>query len=305
MRQNYFYRQAHFLLRILPYFADQKEFAIKGGTAINFFVRALPRLSVDIDLTFLPITNRDDAIIRISFLLQKVASRIRNDFPEIGMDFRYLPHGTEVIGIIFRSKDAVVKVEPNLVVRGTVFSTEIAELHPKAQEIFEQFLEAQILSVGDLYGGKICAALDRQHPRDLFDIFILFQNEGLRSDIRKAFLVYLISHNRPMIELLNPNRLPLETVFRNEFVGMTSVPVSLETLIEVRERLIEKIREGLTQKERKFLVSFKMREPEWDLLGIENVNKLPAVKWKLANLAKMDRLKHKKAVEKLRNYLDV
>jgi len=53
--------QVELLLRVLPYVAKEKVFALKGGTAINLFVRDLPRLSVDIDLTYLPFEDRATA----------------------------------------------------------------------------------------------------------------------------------------------------------------------------------------------------------------------------------------------------
>ncbi len=66
-------------------------------------------------------------------------------------------------------------------------------------------MEIPVLSFADLYGGKICAALDRQHPRDLFDIKLLSEARGLNEEVSQAFVIYLASHNRPMSELLSPN----------------------------------------------------------------------------------------------------
>jgi len=155
-----------------------------------------------------------------------------------------------------------------------------------------------------LYGGKICAALDRQHPRDLFDIYILLQNEGFSVNIRKAFLVYLISHPRPMVELLNPHLKDIAHIFENEFKGMTAFDVELDDLYQVRENLAN-FKTTLTESERLFLLSVKQIQPQWDLLGLENIKDLPAVKWKLQNLKKMDKTKHSKAVYRVRAFLDI
>ncbi len=57
-----------------------------------------------------------------------------------------------------------------------------------------------LVHFADLYAGKIMAALDRRHPRDLFDVRDLLANEGIDDTLRKAFIVYLLSHNRPMGE---------------------------------------------------------------------------------------------------------
>jgi hypothetical protein len=204
-----------------------------------------------------------------------------------------------------RSGLVTVKVEPNETIRGSVFPCELRDLAPQVEEEFGLFMSVQTLSLADLYGGKICAALDRQHPRDLFDVQMLLANEGLTPAIRTAFLVYLISHNRPMVEVLQPNRQPLETAFNNEFLGMSRLSVSCEELMAVRERLIDLLRQGLSIDEKRFLLSVKELEPDWTLLGVTGVEELPAVRWKLQNLAKMPKPKHKLAVEKLKEVLNL
>ena len=90
---------------------------------------------------------------------------------------------------------ARIKIEPNLIARGSVFSVEERTLVHKAQELFEKSMKVQSLSFADIYGSKLCAALDRQHPRDLFDVKLLLDNEGITDKTRTAFIVYLISHN--------------------------------------------------------------------------------------------------------------
>lgn len=139
------------------------------------------------------------------------------------------------------------------------------DLRSEKQNEFEMFISVRTLSMADLYGGKICAALDRQHPRDIFDLKVLLENEGLTEEIRKAFLVYLISHNRPMYELLNPNLLDFKTVFNNEFQGMTTVSVTYQELCQVRENLIQLLQSELTYLERRFLLSVKEKKPDWTL----------------------------------------
>jgi len=81
--------------------------------------------------------------------------------------------------------------------------------------------------------------------------------------------------------------------------------VTCEELELVRKELIAKIRSSLTPAEREFLVSFKERKPEWKLLGVEGAERLPAVRWKLANLDNFERGKHKAAVARLRKALQL
>jgi len=192
-----------------------------------------------------------------------------------------------------------------LVIRGSVYPTQTLSLCRKAKDMFERAIDIQSLSLPDLYGGKICAALDRQHPRDLFDIKLLLENEGLSNEIRKAFVVYLISHNRPMVEILDPGLQNLTEIFNLEFEGMTIETVTLDELVSVRSELIKVIKQSLTIDERKFILSVKNKSPQWELIGIDHVKDLPAVKWKLKNINQMDIKKHREAVKKLRDYLEV
>lgn len=198
-----------------------------------------------------------------------------------------------------------MKIEPNEVIRGAVYPVEERELTQRAEDLFELSVAAQTLSLADLYGGKLCAALDRQHPRDLFDVNLLLDNEGITEEIRKAFVVYLVSHERPIHELLDPTLKNIRSICENEFAGMTMDPVSYEDLISARKTIVEMLRKELTKGEREFLVSLKAGEPKWDLVGIDGVEKLPAVQWKLTNVRKMSAKKQSELLEKLTRVLEL
>lgn len=302
MKNATFFKQADLLLRLLPSVNEDKDFALHGGTAINFFVRDLPRLSVDIDLTYLPIESRNKTLENITKKLGEMAGRFRVAFPGIRVDEK-MENSGHVLKLIVNYEKALVKIEPNPIIRGSVFLVEERDLVRRAEQEFEKFVSVRTLPVHALYGGKICAALDRQHPRDLFDIKLLLENEGFSAEIRKAFLVYLISSNRPMNELLNPTLKNERKIFEIEFLGMSFIPVNYEDLEKVRAQLIQLIMEGLTNDDRKFLLSFKEGKPDWSLLDVKEADKLPAIQWKLVNLAKMDRKKHTEAILALKRVL--
>jgi len=305
MKDTVFFKQAELLLRILPLIYKEDVFALKGGTAINFFVRDLPRLSVDIDLTYLPVTDRDFALNEIRSILLLISEEIKKRIPGTGVIPKRI-HGTEIVrGLIVAREGVTVKIEPNLVLRGSVYPPEIKTLSKKAQDLFELSLQGRTLSSYDLYAGKICAALDRQHPRDLFDVHLLLKSDGLKPETRRAFVIYLVSHPRPMVEILSPQRKDIRDIFEKEFKGMIAESITFETLETTRNELIGIIREELTPDERKFIVSMKRGQPAWDLLELEGIKDLPAVKWKLLNISKMDPSKHRKAIHKLRDYLGV
>lgn len=306
MNKTSYYKQVELLLKTLPYVGKWDEFALKGGTAINLFVRDMPRLSVDIDLTYLPIDGRDTALNKISHFLQELEKDLKKTFPHVRVQKRRPAKTTRVNGLLIRDvQGAQIKIEPNEVIRGSVFPCEVRELSKEVQKSFGMFVSTKTLSFADLYGGKICAALDRQHPRDLFDIKILLDNEGLTDPVRKAFVVYLVSHNRPMHELFNPVALDFHRIFGNEFSDLMRSPVDYEDLVRTRKQLVSQIKRQLTENERKFLLSVKLGEPDWPLLKIPGIENLPAIRWKIANIRKMDSAKHKKAVAKLKVALEL
>ena len=186
--------------------------------------------------------------------------------------------------------------------RGCVYPAENRELRETATAAFG-FARTPVLSFEDLYAGKICAALDRQHPRDLYDIYGLFQNEGVDERLKDAFLVYLMGHNRPMAELLAPKTHDLKPLYRAELEGMTYESVKLEQLAETLPRLIREIHDTLTDQDRAFLVALKRGSHDWQDFALPEVEKLPAIQWKLFNLARMDPSKRRQAADKLERIL--
>lgn len=282
----------------------EADFALKGGTAINFFVRDMPRLSVDIDLTYLPVNERDAALAGISSSLLAVSAKIKQMLPDSQIISKKIPPADTSSALIVRRGDSTIKIEPNLVLRGNIFAPQVRSLSKKAQDLFETAVNMKILSEAELYGGKICAALDRQHPRDLFDVKVLMDRGGLDELLRKAFIVHLISHPRPMVELLRPNFIDIRGIYEKDFKDMTLEKVEFEDLIEVRNRLLTIIRKSLMPEEKRFILSVKSGEPEWDMLGLNGIENLPAVKWKILNIKNMSPKKHKSAFEKLRSCLE-
>lgn len=301
MEESLYYRQAKLLLRILPIIDRYTVFALKGGTAINYFIRDMPRLSVDIDLTYTPVDDRTTALAAISSALQG----LKADIERLIANSAVMPKKLQgsLVGLFVKAGGSVVKIEPNLVLRGTIFEPTTLSLTKGVQDTFGVSARARVLTVADTYGGKICATLDRQHPRDLFDVKLLLENEGITESIRKSFVVHLISHDRPMAELLDPNFQDIKEVFRKEFEGMTFVKVSLEELEVTRAKLVKTIRESLNDKERQFILSVKKGAPSWDLLELGGIELLPAVRWKLYNISQMDKNKHKLAINKLEKCL--
>ena len=292
-------RQVLLLIRTLPFVLADTEFALKGGTAINLFVRNLPRLSVDIDLTYLPVHERAESLAAIDAGLRRIAASMAERLPRVVVTpGQARPEGT-IDKLLVAADGVQIKIEVTPVLRGTVFAAELRDVAPAVEDRFG-FAEARMVSLPDLYAGKITAALDRQHPRDLFDVRDLLANEGVDDQLRQAFIAYLISHPRPMAEVLRPRRKDIAGEFRRGFVGMTLEPVSLDELITAREALITIIVDDMPTAHRDFLIGFKCGEPDWSLVGLPGIADLPAVRWKQRNLDQLAPGRRDHLVEGLR-----
>jgi predicted nucleotidyltransferase component of viral defense system len=279
-------RQVALLLRVLPIVADEPDFALKGGTAINLFVRDMPRLSVDIDLTYLPVADRATSLAAIDRGMANIAQRIGKALPAAQIEPVVLHPENIRTQLVVRLDNAQIKIEVTPVLRGTVYEPIVMSVTSAVEEAFG-FAQMRVVSFPDLYAGKIVAALTRQHPRDLFDVRDLLANEGISDELRAAFIVYAISGDRSIGDTLAPNRKVIEKPFASELQGMTANDVTLDDLHEAREAIIATIVADMPDAHRKFLIGFKRGEPDWRLFDIAGAEKLPAVQWKLLNLAKL------------------
>ncbi|WP_027961989.1 nucleotidyl transferase AbiEii/AbiGii toxin family protein [Halomonas halodenitrificans] len=287
--ESRYHEQVGLLVALLPFLNDEPCFALKGGTAINLFVQPFPRLSVDIDLAYLPLEPRNEALQRCRQALQRLAQAIGTQLSGVKAELQ--DNRRDELRILVRRGRSQVKVEVSPVLRGTVYPPQRLDVVEAVEDEYG-FASVQAVSLPDLYGGKLCAALDRQHPRDLFDVKLLLDQGGMDRSVFEGFLVYLLGHPRPMNEVLNPRMKSLEAIYHKEFVGMAITDIPLSQLEDVRHRLLKQLGQLVTDDDVNFLLSFKQGEPDWSLFPIAGVGQLPAVMWKLANIRKMDPEKH-------------
>ncbi|MBO9356052.1 nucleotidyl transferase AbiEii/AbiGii toxin family protein [Bordetella petrii] len=270
------------LLAVAPAVFDNGIFAMKGGTAINLIVQDMPRLSVDIDVVYLPWQlARDDALRAINEELAAVTDRLA----PLAVQTRLIR--SKDLGdtkLIVENEASQVKVEVNVVFRGTVLPPQRRALSARTSDLFGLEFEVPILAPDELYAGKLVAALDRQHPRDLFDVWRLFEAGGLTDGMVECFVVYLAGHNRPPHEVLFGHDKDIAGEYERAFVGMTEIACSLETLLDARARLRHELPRRLSAAHRQFLRGLVRAEPDWSLLHCPHAAELPALRWKLANL---------------------
>jgi predicted nucleotidyltransferase component of viral defense system len=295
-------RQVALLMRTLPLIANEECFALKGGTAINLFVRNMPRLSVDIDLTYLPVHPRDASLAAIDAAMKRIAARVRKTITGAQITETTLQPEGAVTKLLVRADGVQIKIEVTPVLRGCVYGPEVRGVSEAVEADFG-FAEMRVVSLADLYAGKIVAALDRQHPRDLFDVRELLASDGIDDALRRAFVVYLLSHSRPMSEVLAPRRKPISAEFLRGFEGMTADVISLEALTDAREALIGAIVKEMPEQHRHFLISFERGAPDWSLLGIPDAHELPAIRWRQTNLDKLADKEREKLVSALQAVL--
>ncbi|KXV03232.1 hypothetical protein CR51_18810 [Caballeronia megalochromosomata] len=276
------------MLAITPDVFDTPHFAMKGGTAINMFVQDLPRLSVDIDVVMCEHgPDRREALAIINDELARAKTAIERQGHTVTVAGASGRHQGDDVKLTVSSADAQVKVEVNYVFRGTLTPTVTRSVVPRAQNLFRVDFEVPTLSDAELYGSKLVAALDRQHPRDIFDVQHMYDTYGLREDFVSAFVGYLVGHNRPVHEVLFAKPRSLEDEYEAGFVGMTVDSVSLEVLKAVQTRLHHDLPRALTTQHREFLVSLVRLAPDWSLMPYDHLRELPAIRWKMENLAKL------------------
>ncbi|RQO56530.1 hypothetical protein DBV14_10465 [Variovorax sp. KBW07] len=275
------------LLSIAPDVFANDIFAMKGGTAINLFIQDMPRLSVDIDVVYLPWqVPRDEALQSINQELANIAGRVK----PLGAQARLLqgkdPSATK---LIVENATSQVKVEVNVVFRGTVLPPERRAPTARTADLFGVEFELPLLAKDELYASKLVAALDRQHPRDLFDVWQLYESGGITEGMVECFVTYLAGHNRPIHEVLFSHDKDIAAEYDSSFVGMTETPCSLPTLLDARARLRRELPARLNASHRKFLIGLAQARPDWSLLLCSHAADLPALRWKISNLETFSR----------------
>lgn len=272
------------LLDVVPDVFSSGYFALKGGTAINLFVRNLPRLSIDLDLVYRDYTtNREKALNDIRKALDFAQAAIERR----GIYCRCGGRKGEESKLLLERDGVRVKVEVNHVFRGTLLEPISKRLVEEAQNLFFSEMELPVLDESELYASKMVAAMDRQHPRDFFDIHQLMEAGGISPRMLDCFVAYLAGHNRPMHEVVFADAKNLKMPYENEFQGMTRQSISLETLEAAQADLLKRLPSFLNSVHREFLCSLACAEPKWSLLSFPHLQDLPAVRWKLANLRKL------------------
>ncbi|NSZ55309.1 nucleotidyl transferase AbiEii/AbiGii toxin family protein, partial [Agrobacterium vitis] len=239
----------------------------------------------DIDLTYLPIEDRDTTLSGIDAALDRIREDLLKNLRGVDVQ-RIAGGGNNDTRVLVRQGATEIKIETSPVARGTVHLPELRAVTDGVAEAFG-FAEMQVVSFEDLFGGKLHAAVDRQHPRDLFDVKLLYDNEGLTDALFRTFLIYVASSGRPPHELIRPSLSEIEEAFVKEFEGMTIEPVSLIELKDARARLTDDLRARLDDKAMRFLLTLHDTEPDFDAIGLPQAAALPAVRWKLLNLAKL------------------
>jgi predicted nucleotidyltransferase component of viral defense system len=299
MSNNNYHKQVALLIKVIPEIALESRFALHGGTAINLFDRDMPRLSVDIDLTYIPIEDREISFTNISVALTNIKSSI-----EKRLQGSRVEHKVELHKLLVSYNDAMIKIEVSQIVRGVLGAVTEKILCKKAQEKFDTFCSINVVPKGQLYGGKVCAAMDRQHPRDIFDVKQLLQREGFTQEIKEGFLFRLLSSDRSIQDVLFPNLQDQRLAMTNQFAGMSEEQFTYEEYEFVRETMVKTVQASITAADKLFILGFKDVIPDWSIYNFETY---PSIKWKLQNLEKImttKPAKHKELYDSLKKKLD-
>lgn len=293
---NLYKEQVRLLLRILPIIYREENFAVHGGTAINLFIKNLPRYSVDVDVTYIPLGSREESLAGIDKKLAVISQQLQRAVPDINI--RPVPN--KLLCTLGRS---TVKIEVNGIKRGIIGSTIEMPLCDKAQEEFGMYCKVRIVPLEQLYGGKIAAALSRQHPRDLFDYN--YMEIDKIDNLKRGFMFALLGSDKPFIESLAPHPINQQEALENQFRGMTDIPFTYENYETAREQLIAFVNSMLSEEDKAFLVSFEEGSPQWGKSAYSDFRNFPSVQWKLLNVNKLktqNPAKYRQEVDRLKSY---
>jgi len=286
--------QVDLLITVMGYMDWDKCFALKGGTALNLFFADMPRLSVDIDLVYLPLNSRKEAMTEINGELQRYQEKLS----KLGLQaqIKNTSEDNSAGKLVVSRGKASIKIEPNSIMRGAFNPVESKLSSKKVNEYFQQEVEAICLNYNELMAGKLVAMLDRQHPRDIFDMMHFLKNGNSLKSIADIFIAYFIQTNRPFSELLKPNLKNIEQVFKSNFEGMTEEKVDIGELITCRSEIVEQLPSVLGEKYKDLLISIMEGKPRWEKLPYDNIEDYPGVQWKLLNIKKMSTDKIKEEI---------
>ena len=292
------------LIELLPVVARDPRFALKGGTAIHLFEHDLPRLSVDIDLTWLPASEFASDRQAITAAFEAIAQVLRQPPLRLHVANSAPPGAEGATRLIATRPGARVQIETTPVMRGTVHPVRTMTVQPRVQAGFG-FAEMQVLDFADLYGGKLAAALSRQHPRDLFDVGLLLDSGRFDAALWRTALIYLVASPKPLAELLAPSEpRDLPIAFRTQFAGMTAQPSSVDALLATRARLLAHMASVTDAAAREFLLSVERETPDFERIGLPQAANLPAVRRKLQNLAQRSAAKREADYRRLAETLE-
>lgn len=299
-----FRERLQLLTDLLPAVAREPRFALKGGTAINLFEHDLPRLSVDVDLSWLPVGNYAEDRRAITAALDAIAGALRA--PPLRLHVvPSAPAGADGVTRVIASRPgARVQIETTPVMRGTVHPIRVMAVQPRVQAEFG-FAQMQVLAFADLYAGKLAAALSRQHPRDWFDVGLLLESGRLDAALWRTFMVYLAVSPKPAAEMLAPG-VPIDfaEVFERQFRGMSAQPITAESLLQSRENLLARLPELMDAACCDFLVSLEREAPDFGLIDLLQAAELPGVRRKLQNLARRSSAKREADFRQLAETLE-
>ena len=305
-KQNEYIDQVRLIINILPILAEQSVYALKGGTAINLFYQEFPRYSVDIDLTYLPVQERETSLQQISESLHTIGQSIQNRLPET--KFRRTSGGGKMATrILVSNRKTAVKIEVSPVMRSTLFPPTLMNVRDTVKREYEDG-GMLVLSAEEVFAGKFCAALERSLPRDLFDVKIFFDNQKISDLLFRVTIIYLLCGRRPIQEMLLPNKKDIDNLYDTAFEQIMRTKLSLDDLYLARVQLVKALHEKLDDRVMAFLEGFHECNPDYSLIGLPQAENLPAIKWMQLNLNKLRRQqpeKHRKLLADIRRMREV
>ena len=296
---NIYERRATVAMRLLPYVAPATMFVLKGGTAINMFIRNMERLSVDIDLSLLSRVGWPQAYEDIQGGLMQIAKHIKDNVKGVKVDFVPMRKKEWITQLNVTADGVTIKIEAAQGMPGCVHAPTLLGTQPKVSERFG-YTEMQTASFEDVYAEKIVAALSRSTGRDLFDMMKLFENEGVSDSVKSTFIVHLLADKKLVPQVITPKTDDITATFHKKFKGMTDYDVDIKDIERARDRTHTEMVVNMAEAHKQTILDYYSLKPDWSKIGLPQAAEMPAIQRRLDYLKTLtpeDRAAHIKEIK--------
>ncbi len=275
---------------------NSPDFALKGGTALNLYGLNMPRLSLDVDLVFLPEVKAEEASWLQGEALFQFQKLIEQRLPDAEVMSR-LDSAQNINALVVRLRRIETAVELVPTTRGHLYPLEKKNLCALGRIYWHHPLPAQLVSWAEVCAGKFMARLERQKARDLMDCDNILKLGPIDDQIRLAFLVEILGRGMPTVRMNSQNLVetiwfplspadlwtgeprPVDRVDWSSLTRLVAKPMLRSELDSVQDVLRQELLVKMPAYHKDFLLMWVRGTPHWSLLDYPRLEDRPILQY--------------------------